>query len=188
MKTRTEALALLKEYNSEDHLLKHAYAVEAVMRRFAREFGEDEEYWGIVGLLHDLDYEKWPDQHCIKTGELLRENGFEEAFIHAVMSHGWGICCDVKPELKMELVLYTIDELTGLIMASALMRPGRSIIGMELKSLKKKFKDKRFAAKVDRELIAGGAELLTLPLETVMQLSIEGMTEAAEALGLAGEN
>ena len=181
---REQALALLREYNSEEHLIKHAYAVEAVMRRFAREFGEDEAYWGTVGLLHDLDYEKWPEQHCLKSAELMRQNDIDEAFIHAVMSHGWGLCTEVKPELKMELVLYTIDELTGLITAAALMRPSKSVSDMELKSLKKKFKDKAFAAKVDRSIIKNGAELLGLPLDEVMQLSIEGMREAAEALGL----
>ncbi len=173
--TREEAFALLKEFNSEEHLINHGLAVEAVMKRFAKEFGEDENYWGTVGLLHDLDYEKWPEQHCIKTGELMRERNIDEAFIHAVMSHGYGLCCDVKPELKMEKVLYTIDELTGLITAAVLMRPSKSTLDLEVKSLNKKFKDKAFAAKIDRNVIKGGAEMLEMPLNDVMQLAIEGM-------------
>lgn len=173
--TREEAFALLKEFNSEEHLINHGLAVEAVMKRFAKEFGEDENYWGTVGLLHDLDYEKWPEQHCIKTGELMRERNIDEAFIHAVMSHGYGLCCDVKPELKMEKVLYTIDELTGLITAAALMRPSKSTLDLEVKSLNKKFKDKAFAAKIDRNVIKGGAEMLEMPLNDVMQIAIEGM-------------
>ncbi len=181
---RNEALGLLKEYNSEDHLLKHAYSVEAAMKRFAREFGEDEVYWGTVGLLHDLDYEKWPDEHCLKTRDLMREHGIDESFIHSVMSHGYGICTDVYPDHRMEKVLYTIDELTGLITAAALMRPSRSVMDLEVKSLKKKFKDKRFAAKVDRDLITKGADMLGMELDRVMELTIEGMREASDLIGL----
>ena len=173
--SREEAFKLLCEFNSEEHLIKHGLAVEATMKRFAKEFGEDEAYWGTVGLLHDLDYEKWPEQHCIKTGELMRERNIDEDFIHAVMSHGYGLCCDVKPEKKMEMVLYTIDELTGLITAAALMRPSKSTLDLEVKSLNKKFKDKAFAAKIDRNVIKNGAEMLGMPLADVMQIAIEGM-------------
>ncbi len=183
-KNRNDALDLLKRYNETDALLRHAFAVEGVMRYFARELGEDEEYWGIVGLLHDVDYEKWPEEHLKVAPRLLAEAGFEEDVVHAVLSHGWGLCVDVKPERKMEIVLYTIDELTGLITAAAYMRPSRSVMDMEVSSVKKKFKDKGFAAGVNRDVILGGCDMLGVTLEDVIQKSILGMRDVHEALGL----
>ncbi len=182
--TRADALKTLQTYTKSEALLKHAYAVEGVMRHCARELGEDEEYWGIVGLLHDVDYEQWPEEHLKVAPRLLSESGFGEDVIHAVLAHGWGLCSDVKPEKKMELVLYTIDELTGLITAAAYMRPSRSVMDMEVSSVKKKFKDKGFAAGVNREVILGGCEMLGMTLEDVIQQSILGMRDVHEALGL----
>ena len=184
MKTRDESLEVWKKYNSSDALLRHAYAVESVMRYFAEKAGEDPDYWGQVGLLHDIDYEKWPEEHCKKAPELLRENGYDDAFIHAVCSHGFGLCSDVEPELQMEKVLYTIDELTGLVTAAAYMRPSHSVMDMEVKSVKKKFKDKGFAAGVNRDVIQGGCEKLGMPLDEVISYTIEGMRNVHEALGL----
>ncbi len=184
MMTRDMALTLLRKYNESDALLRHAYAVEGVMRHFAARFGEDADYWGLVGLLHDIDYEKWPEEHLAVAPRLLAEGGLDEAFIHAVLSHGWGLCTDVKPEKRMEIVLYTIDELTGLITAAAYMRPSRSVMDMEVKSVKKKFKDKSFAAGVDREVILRGCEMLELSLDEVIEDAIAGMREVHEALGL----
>ena len=183
-KTRDEALALLKQYNQSEALLRHAYAVESVMRYFAEQFGEDVDYWGIVGLLHDVDYEQWPEEHLKVAPRLLAEAGFDEDVIHAVLAHGWGLCVDVKPEKKMEIVLYTIDELTGLITATAYMRPSRSVMDMEVSSVKKKFKDKGFAAGVNREVILGGCDMLGMTLEEVIANSIEGMRRVHESLGL----
>jgi putative nucleotidyltransferase with HDIG domain len=183
-KSREEALELLKQHNQSDALIRHAYAVEGVMRRFADRFGEDAEYWGIVGLLHDVDYEKWPEEHLKVAPKLLEEAGFDEDFIHAVCSHGWGLCSDVKPEKKMEIVLYTIDELTGLITAAAYMRPSRSVMDMEVKSVRKKFKDKGFAAGVNRDVIRQGCEMLGLELDDVIFESIEGMRGIHTYLGL----
>lgn len=183
-KTREEALSLLKQHNESEALIRHAYAVEGVMRRFAARFGEDEEYWGIVGLLHDLDYEKWPEEHLQVAPKLLEEAGFDDGFIHAVCSHGWGLCSDVKPEKQMEIVLYTIDELTGLITAAAYMRPSRSVMDMEVKSVKKKFKDKSFAAGVNRDVIKNGCEMLGLELDDVISESIDGMRGIHTYLGL----
>lgn len=183
-KTREEALTLLKQYNENEALIRHAYAVESVMRQFATRFGEDAEYWGIVGLLHDIDYEKWPEEHLSVAPRLLEEAGFDEEFIHAVCSHGWGLCSDVKPEKKMEIVLYTIDELTGLITAAAYMRPSHSVMDMEVKSVKKKFKDKGFAAGVNRDVIKQGCEMLGLELDDVISESIDGMRGIHTYLGL----
>lgn len=182
--TRDEAMALYNTYNSSDNLLRHALAVEAVMRRFAEELGHDPEYWGIVGLLHDIDYEQYPDQHCQKAPELLRAAGVSEDMIHAIVSHGWTICSDVKPEHPMEKVLFTIDELTGLISATALMRPSKSLMDLGVKSVKKKWKTKGFSAGVDREIIAKGVQMLGIDLDRVILLTIEGMRTVAAELDL----
>lgn len=187
MLTRQEAFNLLQKYNRSENLIKHALAVEAVMRYFARQLGEDEDYWGNVGLLHDLDYELYPEEHCHKSKEILEQEGVSEDIIHAVISHGWNICTDVEPTRRMEKVLYTIDELTGLITATVYMRPSRSILDLEVKSVKKKFKTPSFAAGVNRELITEGAAMLDMDLDTVIKWTIEGMKEAASELGLAGE-
>ncbi len=184
MQTREEAWTLLMKYTETEALQKHALAVEGVMRRFARLFGEDEEYWGQVGLLHDVDYEKWPEEHLAVAPRLLAEGGYDEDFIRAVVCHGWGLCADVKPEKKMEIVLYTIDELTGLINANALMRPSHSVMDMEVKSIKKKFKDKGFAAGVNRDVVKNGADMLGMPLDEVMEHTLEGMQDVHEAIGL----
>ena len=184
--TREEAYRLLTEYNQNDSLIKHALAVEGVMRYCARKRGEDEEKWGIVGLIHDLDYEKFPDQHCSKTGEILRDNGWPEEYIRAAVSHGWGICTDVQPQSEMEKVLYAVDELTGLVVTTALVRPSKSVMDTEPKSVKKKWKDKRFAAGVDRSIIERGAEMLGIELAELIRDTIMGMREVAEEIGLKG--
>jgi len=187
MKTRQEAYELLTKYNKNDSLIKHGFAVEAVMRYFARQFGEDEEYWGNIGLIHDLDYELYPQEHCHKTKEIMETEGINEDIINSVISHGWNICIDVKPEQKMEKVLYTIDELTGLITATVYMRPNKSILDLGIKSVKKKFKQASFAAGVNREVILTGCEMLDMDIDTVMLWTIEGMKEAASELELVGE-
>jgi predicted hydrolase (HD superfamily) len=187
MITREFALELLEKYNKSRSLVTHGLSVEAAMRYFARQHGEDESYWGIVGLLHDLDYEMYPEQHCIKAEELLKEAGVDADIIHAVVSHGWKICTDVEPTRHMEKVLYTIDELTGLITAGVLMRPTKSILDLEVKSVKKKFKTASFAAGVNREVILEGCDMIGMDLDTVMLWTIEGMKEAATEIGLAGE-
>lgn len=184
--SRAAAMELLQEYNKNDSLVKHALTVEAVMRHYAGLLGEDEGKWGIIGLLHDIDYEMYPDQHCIKAKEILTERGWPEEYIHAVLSHGWKLCCDVEPTEKMEKVLYTIDEMTGLIAATALMRPSRSILDMEVKSVKKKWKQKSFAAGVNREVIEEGAELLGMEMDKVIEETIKGMQKVAEEIGLKG--
>jgi len=184
--TRQEALELLHQYNESDSLRKHAYAVEGVMRYIARKRGEDEEKWGIVGLIHDLDYEKFPDQHCQKTGEILREKGWPEEYIRGAVSHGWGICSDVTPQTDLEKFLYTIDELTGLVVTTALIRPSKSVLDVQVKSVKNKWKDKRFAAGVDRSIIEKGAQMLLIGLDDLIDDTIKGMQEVAEAIGLKG--
>jgi putative nucleotidyltransferase with HDIG domain len=184
--TREEALALLRQYNKNESLIKHAMAVEGVMRYIARKRGEDEEKWGVIGLIHDLDYEQFPDQHCKKTEEILKENDWPEEYIRAVVSHGWGICSDVKPESDMEKVLYAIDELTGLVVTSALVRPSKSVMDMKAKSVKKKWKQKQFAAGVDRSIIEKGAEMLEVELSELITDTIMGMREVADEIGLKG--
>ena len=184
--TREEAMALLRQYNKNESLIKHAMAVEGVMRYIARKRGEDEEKWGVIGLIHDLDYEQFPDQHCKKTEEILKENNWPEEYIRAVVSHGWGICSDVKPESDMEKVLYAIDELTGLVVTSALVRPSKSVMDMKAKSVKKKWKQKQFAAGVDRSIIEKGAEMLGVELSELITDTIMGMREVAEEIGLKG--
>lgn len=186
--TRQEAMALLKKYNQNEALIKHALAVEAVMGHFAEIFGEEDlEKWRIIGLIHDLDYEKYADEHCQKTKEILTEEGWPEDYIRAVMSHGWKICTDVEPLEKMEKVIYTIDELTGLIVATVLMRPNKSIMDLSVKSVKKKFKQKNFAAGVDRDIIEEGAALLEMDLTEVIEETIKAMQASADDLGLRGE-
>ena len=174
---REDALVLLKKYNQEPFHILHALTVEGVMRWYARElgYGEDEDYWGITGLLHDIDFERYPEQHCVKAPELLREGGVSEDMIHAICSHGYGLCCDVKPEHEMEKVLFAADELTGLIGAAALMRPSKSVMDMEASSIKKKFKDKRFAAGCSRDVIRQGAEMLGWELEELFEKTILAM-------------
>jgi predicted hydrolase (HD superfamily) len=184
--TRQEALELLHQYNESDSLRKHAYAVEGVMHYIARKRGEDEEKWGIVGLIHDLDYERFPDQHCQKTGEILREKGWPEEYIRGAVSHGWGICSDVTPQTDLEKFLYTIDELTGLVVTTALIRPSKSVLDVQVKSVKNKWKDKRFAAGVDRSIIEKGAQMLQIGLDDLIDDTIKGMQEVAEAIGLKG--
>lgn len=184
--SRETAWDLLKEYTDSLSLRKHALAVEAVMRHFARLEGEDEETWGVVGVLHDLDYEKFPALHCKKTAEILKERGISDFYIHAVCSHGYGICTDVKPVSKMEKVLYTVDELTGLINALCLMRPSKSVLDLEVKSVKKKFKDASFAAGVNRKTILNGCEMLGMTLDEVIKETIQGMKEKAQEIGLQG--
>jgi predicted hydrolase (HD superfamily) len=184
--TREEALELLHQWNESDSLRKHAYAVEGVMRYIARKRGEDEEKWGIIGLIHDLDYEKFPKEHCQKTGEILREQGWPEEYIRAAISHGWGICCDVEPESDLEKTLFAIDELTGLVVTTALIRPSKSVLDVQVKSVKNKWKDKRFAAGVDRSIIEKGAAMLGMELDELIDDTIKGMQEVAEAIGLKG--
>lgn len=181
---REKAFALLQEYNQSQALVVHGLAVEAIMRHYARQAGEDEEYWGCVGLLHDVDYEKYPEEHCKKAVDILQGAGFDEAFIHAVVSHGYGLVTDVEPQLYMEKVLYTVDELSGLINAAAILRPSHSVMDLEVKSVKKKFKDKKFAAGVNRDVILDGCQRLGAELDEVIRQCIEGMRENHEALGL----
>lgn len=184
--SREDAWKLLTDYTKTPALQTHALAVEAVMSHFARLNGEDEEVWGVAGLLHDLDYEQFPDEHCKKAVEIMQEHDIDEFYIRAMSCHGYGICTDTKPESQLEKVLYTIDELTGLINAACLMRPSKSVLDLEVKSVKKKFKDKRFAAGVDRDVIRKGCEMLGMELDDVIRETIEGMKEKAEEIGLKG--
>jgi len=185
--SRQEALALLREYNKNDNLIKHALAVEAVMRYCARKRGQNEETWGVIGLVHDLDYEQFPDQHCRKSAEILRSRGWPEEYVRAVVSHGWGICTDIEPQTELEKTLYAVDELTGLVAATALVRPSKSVMDVKVKSVKKKWKDKAFAAGVNREVIAKGAEMLGVEVSELIDDTIKGMQEVAEQIGLMGE-
>lgn len=185
--SRDEAWKILTKYVTIEHLQRHVLTVEGVMRHFARLYGEDENEWGVLGMLHDIDFELYPEEHCKKAPEILRENGFDEDFIHAVVSHGYGICADVEPETTAEKVLYTIDELTGLVYACAIMRPSKSVMDLELKSVKKKFKSPAFAANVNRDVIANGAERLGMPLDDVINETILGMREVADEIGLRGD-
>jgi putative nucleotidyltransferase with HDIG domain len=185
--TREEAYQLLTEYNQSDSLIKHALAVEGVMRYFARKRGEDEEKWGVIGLVHDLDYEQFPEEHCHKSEEILKEKGWPEEYIRAVVSHGWGLCSEVEPQTELEKVLYSIDELTGLVVTTALVRPSKSVMDVKVKSVKKKWKDKRFAAGVDRSIIEKGAEMLGMEISDLIADTIAGMQEVAGEIGLKGE-
>jgi predicted hydrolase (HD superfamily) len=185
--TREKAYRLLTEYISKGGLIKHALAVEGVMRYCARKRGEDEEKWGIIGLIHDLDYEQFPDQHCTKTEEILREHSWPGEYIRAAVSHGWGICSDIKPETVLEKTLFAVDELTGLVVATALVRPSKSVMDVKAKSVRKKWKDRRFAAGVDRSIIEKGAEMLGVELSDLITDTIMGMRDVAEEIGLKGE-
>ena len=182
--TYDEALSLLKEFNKSESLLKHAYSVEGVMRYMARKMGEDEEKWGIIGLMHDLDYERFPEQHCKKSREILEERGWPEEYIRAIVSHGWGICTNVEPQTEMEKVLYAIDELTGLITAVAIIRPSKSVADLEARSVMKKWKDKSFAAGVNRSVVEEGTVMLGLELRDLVTDVIVGMREVADRIGL----
>jgi len=183
---REEALSLLQKYNKSEGLIKHALAVEAVMRYCARKRGRDEEKWGVIGLVHDLDYEQFPEQHCRKTEEILTSENWPAEYIRAVVSHGWGICSDVEPQSELEKVLYTVDELTGLVLATALVRPSKSVLDMKVKSVKKKWKEKSFAAGVNRDVIQKGAGMLGVELGELIGDVIMGMREVADEIGLKG--
>jgi len=185
--TREQALALFRQYNKSESLLKHAFAVEGVMKYMARKSGEDEEKWGIIGLVHDLDYEMYPEQHCIMTEKILRENFWPEEYIRAVLSHGWGLASDVEPVSLLEKTIYAIDELTGLVATSALVRPSKSVLDMEARSVRKKWNDKRFAAGVDRTVIEKGASMLGVSLDELITDCIMGMREVADKIGLGGK-
>jgi predicted hydrolase (HD superfamily) len=184
--TRASALDLFKKYNKSESLLKHALSVEGVMKFMARKAGEDEEKWGIIGLIHDLDYEMYPDQHCIMTKKILEENRWPEEYIRAVMSHGWGLATEVEPVTLLEKTIYAVDELTGLVATSALVRPSKSVLDLEARSVKKKWNDKRFAAGVDRSVIEKGAARLGVSLDDLITDCIMGMREVAEEIGLNG--
>ena len=184
--TREEAVELFRRYNRSDSLYKHALSVEAVMRYMARKHGEYEEKWGIIGLVHDLDYEMYPDQHCTMTEKILKEEGWPVDYVRAVVSHGYGICADTEPLTLLEKTLFAIDELTGLVTTSALVRPSRSVLDMEAKSVCKKWTDKRFAAGVDRSVIEKGAAMLGVDLNDLISDTISGMREVAGDIGLYG--
>ena len=188
--TREQALKLLKTYNKEEFHIQHALTVEGVMRWYAKElgYGEEEEYWGISGLLHDIDFELYPEEHCRKAPELLRDGGVGEDMIYTICSHGYGICSDMEPVHEMEKVLFAADELTGLIWAAALMRPSKSVMDMEVSSLKKKFKDKKFAAGCSRDVIREGAENLGWTLEELMEKTILAMRSCEESVNKEVEN
>jgi putative nucleotidyltransferase with HDIG domain len=184
--SRESAFELFKKYNKSESLMKHALSVEGVMRYMANKNGEDVEKWGIIGLIHDLDYEMYPEQHCIMTEQILREENWPEEYIRAVLSHGWGLATDVKPLSLLEKTIYAIDELTGLVATSALVRPSKSVMDMEARSVKKKWNDKKFAAGVDRSVIEKGAEMLGVSLDELITDCIMGMRIVAKQIGLGG--
>jgi putative nucleotidyltransferase with HDIG domain len=184
--TREDAWLLLTEYVKSENLRRHALAVEGVMRHLARRRGEDEETWGVVGLVHDIDYERHPEEHCSRAPEILRSRGWPEEYVRAVVSHGWGICSDVEPRTELEKALYAVDELTGLVAAAALVRPSRSVLDLPAKSVQKKWKDKAFAAGVDRSIIERGAARLGMELPHLIAETIEGMKSVATEIGLEG--
>jgi len=184
--TREQAFELFSKYNKSESLLKHALAVEAVMRYMARKAGEDENKWGIIGFIHDLDYEMYPEQHCKMAEKILQENNWPEEYIRAVLSHGWGLASDIEPLTRLEKTIYAIDELTGLVTTSALVRPAKSVLDMEARSVRKKWNDKKFAAGVDRSVIEKGAAMLGVSLDELITDCIMGMREAAEDIGLKG--
>jgi putative nucleotidyltransferase with HDIG domain len=184
--TREATWKLVQEYLPSEQMRKHSLAVEAVMRHFAKKFGEDEEMWGVIGLAHDIDYERYPEEHCMRAVEILRGAGWPEDYIRAVISHGWGICSSAEPITNLEKTLYTIDELTGLIAAAALVRPSKSILDLPVKSVTKKWKDKAFAAGADRSVIEKGAAMMGVELPELIGDTIDGMRSEAEAIGLKG--
>jgi predicted hydrolase (HD superfamily) len=184
--SRDAGLALLKTYNSNEALIQHALAVEGAMRYLARQKDQDETLWGLVGLIHDLDYEQFPDQHCHKSAEILRAEAWPELIVRAVLSHGWKLCTDVEPISDLEKTLYAADELTGLIAATALVRPSKSIFDVKVKSVKKKWKAKAFAAGVNREVIQAGADMLNMDLSDLIEQTMSGMREVADDIGLRG--
>ena len=183
---REEGLDLFRKYNKSESLFRHALSVEAVMRYMARKQGEDEEMWGVIGLIHDLDYEMYPDQHCKMTEKIMREHEWPEDYIRAVISHGYGICSDTEPQTLLEKTLFAIDELTGLVTTSALVRPSKSVLDMEARSVRKKWTDKKFAGGVDRSVIEKGAASLGVDLNDLITDTIMGMREVAEEIGLKG--
>jgi predicted hydrolase (HD superfamily) len=182
--TREQALSLFRKYNKSESLIKHALSVEGVMRFMARKSGDDEEKWGIIGLVHDLDYEMYPDQHCKMTEKILNENGWPAEYIRAILSHGWGLATDVEPESKLEKTIYAVDELTGLVSTSALVRPSKSVLDLEARSVRKKWNDRKFAAGVDRSVIEKGAAMLGVSLDELITDCIMGMRVVAEEIGL----
>ena len=184
--TRTEAFELLREHNSSQSLINHALSVEAVMRHVAKKHGEDADKWGVIGLVHDLDYERYPDRHCTMTHMILAGKGWPEDYIRAVMSHAWGICTDVEPVHIMEKYLYAIDELTGLVTACVLVRPSKSLFDLKVKSVKKKWNTKHFAAGASREIMEKGAEMLGVEVAELIQDVIDGMRTVADEIGLDG--
>lgn len=183
---REIAFDLFKKYNKTESLLRHALSVEGVMRYMAKKYGEDEEKWGIIGLIHDLDYEMYPEKHCQMTEQILTEHNWPEEYIRAVMSHGWGLATDVEPVTLLERTIYAVDELTGLVATSALVRPSKSVLDMEARSVKKKWNDKKFAAGVDRSVIEKGAEMLGVSLDELITDCIMGMRTVAKEIGLGG--
>jgi putative nucleotidyltransferase with HDIG domain len=184
--TRDMAMDLFKKYNKSESLLKHALSVEGVMRYMAGKSGEDEEKWGIIGLIHDLDYEMYPEQHCTMTEKILRENNWPEEYIRAILSHGWGLVTDIEPVSLLEKTIFAVDELTGLVTTSALVRPSKSVLDMEARSVKKKWNDKKFAAGVDRSVIEKGAEMLGMSIDDLITDCIIGMRLVAKEIGLEG--
>ena len=184
--SREQAFALLKKYNKSESHIRHALAVEGVMRYMAARAGEDGEKWGIIGLIHDLDWEMYPDEHCKMTEKILTENRWPAEYIRAVMSHGWGLVTEVEPHSLLEKTIFAVDELTGLVATSALVRPSKSVLDMESRSVRKKWNDKRFAAGVDRSVIEKGAEMLGVSLDDLITDCIMGMREVAEEIGLKG--
>lgn len=184
--TREAALELFRKYNKSESLYRHALAVEGVMKYMASKSGEDGDKWGIIGLIHDLDYEMYPEQHCKMTKKILEENEWPEDYIRAVLSHGWGLATDVEPVTRLEKTIYAIDELTGLVATSALVRPSRSVLDMEARSVKKKWNDKKFAAGVNRSVIEKGAAMLGVSLDDLITDCIMGMRDVAGEIGLKG--
>jgi putative nucleotidyltransferase with HDIG domain len=186
MQSRDDAIKLWRQYNDDDYLFRHALSVEAAMRHFAAKYGEDPEYWGRVGLLHDIDYQKFPEEHLKHTREMLAPEGYSDAFIRAVESHGFGICTDVEPVHVMEKALFAVDELTGFIAACAIVRPSKSVLDIEVKSVKKKWGTAAFAAKIRRDIIQKGADMLGIALEALIEETILGLRPVAVEIGLKG--